>query len=450
MSIAAGSTSSTSRSCDRARAYRSGHEPGASSRSAPSSDARQPVTTCSGARSTIRPRRRRASEGHRHPQHAAMRQRKSRRVGRRRTRPRRSRNQRGWTGEISMSRMCSVQQERDRDWGRRVVLHLDHHETAAFGNRVHALAHVTAVDSQRGLEHRCAVARTVAHRHLRAGDLANALRPPTSPAAMNRPRRTLPPRSSTSAHPGRPSTPTAPRIGMARTIDSPRCAPPCWCPSRASTTRRCAWLPRSTQRDGPRLHVRWPLACSPPSRPLPVYVVCDDDEVARWASAEGAEVLWSPERGLNGAVDDGVNALRGRRHRSRRRRPRRSACSRSTLRGRHATMASRSCPTVTTTAPTWPACLRTAGFRFAYGPGSFRRHGAEARRLGLPLPRRARADPRMGRRPPCGPRPSRPRRHPGATVSPTDEPGTTPASFGAGPRSEPARAVSRTRDRRAS
>ena len=32
------------------------------------------------------------------------------------------------------------------------------------------------------------------------------------------------------------------------------------------------------------------------------------------------------------------------------------------------------------------ACVPTrAGFEFSYGPGSFRRHGAEARRLGLPL-----------------------------------------------------------------
>lgn len=120
------------------------------------------------------------------------------------------------------------------------------------------------------------------------------------------------------------------------------------------------------------------------SRPLPVYVVCDDEEVARWASAEGAEVLWSPERGLNGAVDDGVNAL--------------AAAGIDRVVVAHADL-----PLAIDVA--WPArhdgvtlvpdrhddgtnvaCVpANSGFRFAYGPGSFRRHGAEARRLGLPL-----------------------------------------------------------------
>ena len=45
------------------------------------------------------------------------------------------------------------------------------------------------------------------------------------------------------------------------------------------------------------------------ARPLPVFIVCDDDEVAAWATAAGAEVLWRPGRGLNGAVADGVAAL---------------------------------------------------------------------------------------------------------------------------------------------
>ena len=42
---------------------------------------------------------------------------------------------------------------------------------------------------------------------------------------------------------------------------------------------------------------------------LPVAVVCDDDEVAAWATGEGAQVMWCPERGLNGAVTDGVAML---------------------------------------------------------------------------------------------------------------------------------------------
>src|SRR5690606_36656798 len=43
--------------------------------------------------------------------------------------------------------------------------------------------------------------------------------------------------------------------------------------------------------------------------PLPVAVVCDDPEVAELARGEGAEVFWRPERGLNGAVADGVAAM---------------------------------------------------------------------------------------------------------------------------------------------
>jgi 2-phospho-L-lactate/phosphoenolpyruvate guanylyltransferase len=42
---------------------------------------------------------------------------------------------------------------------------------------------------------------------------------------------------------------------------------------------------------------------------LPVWVVCDDDEVSTWAEAHGAAVVWSPGRGLNGAVQDGVDRL---------------------------------------------------------------------------------------------------------------------------------------------
>lgn len=43
--------------------------------------------------------------------------------------------------------------------------------------------------------------------------------------------------------------------------------------------------------------------------PTPVYVVCDDVEVRRWAEDAGATVLWTARLGLNGAVDDGVAAI---------------------------------------------------------------------------------------------------------------------------------------------
>lgn len=47
------------------------------------------------------------------------------------------------------------------------------------------------------------------------------------------------------------------------------------------------------------------------ARPMPVFVACDDDEVAEWAERSGAEVLWSPGLGLNGAVDHGVATISG-------------------------------------------------------------------------------------------------------------------------------------------
>jgi 2-phospho-L-lactate guanylyltransferase len=43
---------------------------------------------------------------------------------------------------------------------------------------------------------------------------------------------------------------------------------------------------------------------------LPVAVVCDDEEVAAWATSLGALVLWEPGRGLNPAVQAGVRQLR--------------------------------------------------------------------------------------------------------------------------------------------
>lgn len=41
----------------------------------------------------------------------------------------------------------------------------------------------------------------------------------------------------------------------------------------------------------------------------PVFVVCDDPEVRRWAEHRGATALWTAQLGLNGAVDDGVAAI---------------------------------------------------------------------------------------------------------------------------------------------
>jgi len=117
--------------------------------------------------------------------------------------------------------------------------------------------------------------------------------------------------------------------------------------------------------------------------PLPVAVVCDDAEVARWAAHHGALVLPEPGRGLNGAVEAGVERL--------------GAAGASEVLVAHADLpfahdvAQLAGFGGVTLVPdrrddgTNVACVPAgAGFRFHYGLGSFARHRAEARRLGLP------------------------------------------------------------------
>jgi len=117
---------------------------------------------------------------------------------------------------------------------------------------------------------------------------------------------------------------------------------------------------------------------------LPVYVVCDDDEVAAWATSVGAEVIWRPGRGLNGAVADGVDELAG-------------------FRFDKVIVAHADLPHAldlswvadfdgVTLVPdrrddgTNVACVPTGvGFTFSYGPRSFERHQHEAARLHLPV-----------------------------------------------------------------
>jgi 2-phospho-L-lactate guanylyltransferase len=126
---------------------------------------------------------------------------------------------------------------------------------------------------------------------------------------------------------------------------------------------------------------------------LSVTIVCDDDEVAAWATAHDARVVWCPGRGLNGAVTDGVAAL--------------AAAGVATAIVAHADLlhaldltwlAGR--PGVTLVPDrrddgTNVIVVPTgSGFGFAYGPGSFARHRAEAERLGLPL--RIEREPRLG------------------------------------------------------
>ena len=118
--------------------------------------------------------------------------------------------------------------------------------------------------------------------------------------------------------------------------------------------------------------------------PLPTAVVCDDAEVAAWARDLGALVVWEPERGLNRAVEAGVDRLGAA-----------GACRVIVAHAdlplaRHLAWVGRFVGV--TLVPdrgdngTNAVCVPVAaGFTFSYGPGSFARHAAEAHRLGLPL-----------------------------------------------------------------
>lgn len=127
--------------------------------------------------------------------------------------------------------------------------------------------------------------------------------------------------------------------------------------------------------------------------PLPAVVVCDDDEVRAWAERSGARVVWCPGRGLNGAVSDGVAALRA------------GGVERAIVAHADLPLATRldwlaDFPGVTLVPDrrfdgTNVLALPTAStFTFSYGAGSFRRHREEAARLGLPA--RVVQDPHLG------------------------------------------------------
>lgn len=117
---------------------------------------------------------------------------------------------------------------------------------------------------------------------------------------------------------------------------------------------------------------------------LPTAVVCDDREVADWARSLGTLVVWAPGRGLDRAVQLGVAHL---------------------ARAGAATVIVAAGDLPLADDLTWVADFdgttivpdrRGDGtnviavptdrpFAFSYGPGSFARHLAEARRLGGPV-----------------------------------------------------------------
>lgn len=129
--------------------------------------------------------------------------------------------------------------------------------------------------------------------------------------------------------------------------------------------------------------------------PLPVTVVCDDEEVAAWAEALGVTVAWTPGLGLDGAVEAGVEAV--------------TAAGADRVLVAHADLPlARGLAAVAAEGPDGITLVpdrrgdgtnvvvipARCGFRFAYGPGSFARHRAEAARLGLAA--RVLDDPRLG------------------------------------------------------
>lgn len=127
--------------------------------------------------------------------------------------------------------------------------------------------------------------------------------------------------------------------------------------------------------------------------PLPTAVVCDDPEVAAWASTCGAGVVWAPGRGLDGAVADGVAVLAG------------AGAERVIVAHADLPLAVELAwvarfPGVTIVPDrrddgTNVICVPAADrFPFSYGPGSFRRHARAALDRGIPL--RVVREPRLG------------------------------------------------------
>jgi 2-phospho-L-lactate/phosphoenolpyruvate guanylyltransferase len=116
--------------------------------------------------------------------------------------------------------------------------------------------------------------------------------------------------------------------------------------------------------------------------PLPVVVVCDDEDVAEWAEDLGARALLEPGLGLNGAVNAAVAQLDGEGYI-------RLVVVHSDLprASRLAWLADVDGIALVpdrredgTNVISLPA---SCGFRFSYGPGSFSRHQVEADRTGL-------------------------------------------------------------------
>lgn len=120
--------------------------------------------------------------------------------------------------------------------------------------------------------------------------------------------------------------------------------------------------------------------------PLPVTVVCEDDDVAAWARSRGADVAWTPGMDLSAAVDETMRRLAA------------EGVERVVVAHGDLPFASdldllaTVDPDVVVLVPdrhdlgTNVISVPTStDFTFSYGPGSLDRHRAEVERLGLVL-----------------------------------------------------------------
>jgi 2-phospho-L-lactate guanylyltransferase len=116
----------------------------------------------------------------------------------------------------------------------------------------------------------------------------------------------------------------------------------------------------------------------------PVFVVCDDTDVAEFARSRGAEVLWQPGVGLNIAVSRGVAALRER-----------GVAHVVVAHGDLPLPASLLDVSIAGTITLVPDAVgdgtnvislpTDVAFEFSYGAASFRRHLTHALELGVPV-----------------------------------------------------------------
>jgi len=128
--------------------------------------------------------------------------------------------------------------------------------------------------------------------------------------------------------------------------------------------------------------------------PLPVFVVTGAPEVRTWAVALGVDVVDDPGRGLDAAADAGRDRVRSlglvRAVITHADLPRAGSLAPLAADGDRALVTIVPCHRDDgTNVCSVPAAL---SFRFSYGPGSFRRHAAEVRRLGAALRVVRRAD----------------------------------------------------------